>query len=219
MQDKTDETKGRRGFGQWLFALTYPDSDQMPATYKASFEHYKAKLLGSLRGKVVEIGIGKGANFAYYSPEIELTGIEPNVYIHARALATSKKYGVNGTLLAGTAEAIDLPNASVDAVVTTHVLCSVTNVEAALNEIKRVLRPGGRYAFLEHVAAPIGSGKRRAQTTFKPLWRAVTAGCNPDRDLETSIRQAGFADVHIEAFETPMLMVWPNIAGYAVKGG
>jgi len=125
--------------------------------------------------------------------------------------------GIQGEIRAATAERIDLPDASADAVVSSLVLCSVSSLDGTLAEIKRVLRPGGRFVFLEHVAAPPGTGLRRAQKLIKPVWKFVGDGCNPDRDIETAIRRTGFASVDVKAFRIPEFIASPHIAGTAVK--
>jgi ubiquinone/menaquinone biosynthesis C-methylase UbiE len=180
-------------------------------------DQYKRELLGEISGDVVEIGPGSGDNFPYFPEGIRWIGIEPNVYMHPPLREAMMKAGVQGKIRAGTGERIELPDASADAVVSSMVLCSVTNLDGTLAEILRVLRPGGRLVFLEHVAAPPGTGLRRAQKLIKPVWSFVADGCNPDRDIEVAIRRAGFASVEVTAFSIPEFVASPHIAGFAVK--
>lgn len=177
----------------------------------------KQDLLGGLSGTVVEIGPGAGVNLPYYADDVRWIGIEPNVYFHPRLHERLADLDRAGDVRAGTAERLALPDASADAVVSTLVLCSVDDLSAALAEIRRVLRPGGRFVFIEHVAAPPGSLLRRVQRGIKPLWGVVGDGCRPDRETGRLIERAGFADVHIERFDAamPLPVVRPHIAGTA----
>lgn len=178
---------------------------------------YKRDLLGSLEGRVIEIGPGSGVNLSYYPAGIRWTGIEPNLHMHAYIRDEAKRLGIDIDLRTGAAEWTDLPDASADSVVSTLVLCSVTDVAAALAEVRRVLRPGGRFVFVEHVAAPPGSWTRRVQRILRPLWRVAGNGCRPDQDTSALIAGAGFADVRIERFRAPLPVVGPHIAGVAVR--
>lgn len=207
--------KGRRGLRQRFFAWLYQKSDW--SEFKQLVDGYKRELLGELSGDVVEIGPGTGDNFLYFPKEIRWIGIEPNVYMHPPLHEAMTNAGIQGEIRAATAERIDLPDASADAVVSSLVLCSVSSLDGTLAEIKRVLRPGGRFVFLEHVAAPPGTGLRRAQKLIKPLWKFVGDGCNPDRDIEAAIRRAGFASVDVKVFRIPEFIASPHIAGTAVK--
>lgn len=215
MLDKTSCGERRAGLAQRLFAWMHAAGD-LPE-YDEVVNPRKRALFRALSGTVLEIGAGTGENFPFYPQDIQWIGIEPNVYMHNDLLANAREHGIRGELRAGTAETLDLPDSSVDAVVSTMVMCSVKAQDAALREILRVLKPGGRYCFLEHVGAPRGTGLRRLQTGIKPIWRVFADGCTPDCDTAASIRQAGFASVEIEAFDAPVWVASPHIAGYAVK--
>ena len=119
----------------------------------------------------------------------------------------------------GTAENMHVESDSADFVVSTLVLCSVNDAAAALREILRVLKPGGRFVFVEHVAAPKGSRLRRWQRRLKGLWRRIGDGCEPDRETWKVIEAAGFAEVECEHFDSPGIpLVRPHIAGTATRG-
>jgi ubiquinone/menaquinone biosynthesis C-methylase UbiE len=170
-----------------------------------------------LSGTVVEIGPGVGANFTYYPSGIHWIGIEPNVYMHDHLLKAAEKREITGELRTGIVEHLELPDSSADAVVSTLVLCSVGNQDAAIKEILRVLKPGGKFLFVEHVAAKQGSALRMVQRIIKPAWKVVADGCHPDRDTASAVERAGFSSVEIKTFRAPLMIASPHIAGKAIK--
>ncbi len=184
----------------------------------ADYRWHKRALFADLSGTVVEIGPGTGVNLAYLPQGIALTAIEPSPdmrrYLEARAV----ELGRSLTLLDGTAERIPLSDGSVDAVVGTLVLCSVADPAATLAEIRRVLRPGGRFLFIEHVAAPRGSWLRRAQWLARPLYACCLDGCHTDRETCRTIAGAGFARVQLAHFRTHPGVTTPHIVGVAMAG-
>lgn len=182
-------------------------------------EPWRRKLLGGLTGTVLEIGPGTGLNLAYLADGVYWLGLEPNPYFHPHLKRALELKGLPGEILLGQAEAIPLPQESVDAVVATLVLCSVEDPRQALAEVLRVLKPGGRFVFLEHVAAPRGSWLRRAQDLLSPPWAFLGDGCHPNRETLAFIQEAGFARVEAEAFTLPIPLVAPHVAGVAWKAG
>ena len=177
----------------------------------------KRSLFGGLSGEVVEIGPGSGVNLAYLPREVRWTGVEPNPFFHPYVQKEAARLDRPVQLKSGLAEDLGLKDASVDAVVGTLVLCSVDRVEAVLEEVLRVLKPGGRFYFLEHVAAPEGSWLGWLQRAVRPVWCRVLDGCRPDRDTLSRIAQAGFAQLQWEAFQAPLPVVSPHICGFAEK--
>jgi ubiquinone/menaquinone biosynthesis C-methylase UbiE len=184
----------------------------------ADYRWHKRALFADLGGTVVEIGPGTGANLAYLPREIALTAIEPSPdmrrYLEARAVELGRLL----TLLDGTAERLPLPDASVDAVVGTLVLCSVADPATTLAEVRRVLKPGGRFLFIEHVAAPRGSWLRRVQWLARPLYACCLDGCHTDRETWRTIADAGFARVQLAHFRTHPGVTAPHIVGVATAG-
>ena len=187
--------------------------------YDQRVEARKRMLLGALRGTVVEIGPGAGANLRFYAPDVRWVGIEPNPWAHAYLTREAARVGLrDATVREGTAESLPFGDASVDAVVSTLVLCTVPDVPGALAEARRVLRPGGRFVFVEHVVAPEGTRTRAAQRLVRPVWPLLADGCHPDRDTERAIRAAGFAHVELERFRAPVPVIAPHVAGVATVG-
>lgn len=203
------------GWYQRLFAAAMARGGRGHETLVAA---RKAALLAGLTGDVLEIGPGSGPNLAYYAPTIRWVGVEPNPYMHPYLRRSAARQGLAVELRQGTAEALPVPDQSMDAVVSTLVLCSVHDQAQALAEVRRVLRPGGRFLFLEHVAAPTGSRLRRLQNLVRPLWQTLGDGCHPNRETWAAIQEAGFAQVQIEHFDLPIPLIPGHIAGYAVAG-
>lgn len=204
----------RSGLGARWFAWLLSNGDRFD---RALYADRKRDLLGSLTGTVVEIGPGDGVNLNYYAEGVRWIGVEPNVHFHRRLEERAAKLALDAEIVAGVAERLAVPDAHADAVVSTLVLCSVASVEAALAEVRRVLRPGGTFVFIEHVAAPEGSGLRRIQRFVRPAWGLIADGCRPDRETGHLIEQAGFAEVQIERFDAdlPLPIVHPHIVGRA----
>lgn len=205
----------RAGWAKRLFAWMLAHS---MGRYEQAVGQRKQSLLGTLRGRVLEIGPGVGVNLHSYAPSVEWIGLEPNPWMDAYMEAEAARLGRAIEIRRGRVEQIDLPEGSVDAVVSTLVLCSVDDQARALAEIRRVLRPGGVFVFLEHVAAPRGTRLRRIQRCLRPGWRRIADGCCPDRETWNAIEQAGFSRVEIEHFRGPVPVIRPHIAGRAVKG-
>lgn len=207
-----DGPGGRAGWHRRLFAWLL---DRGHEGYERTVEPHKAALFGGLTGRVVEIGPGPGNNLRYFRPGVEWIGVEPNLHMRPYAERRAAALGRTIEWRVGSAEQLPFPDRSVDAVVASLVLCSVDDVPRALAEIRRVLRPGGRFAFLEHVAAPPGTRTARWQHRVAPLWRVVGDGCRPDRDTEAAIVAAGFTIESITRFRVAAPVVGPHVAGIA----
>lgn len=216
--DRTTEARGGAR-PAWLRRLFAWATARGEATAARLYGDRKRALFADLAGAVLEIGPGAGANLPYFPRGIRWIGVEPNPFMHRHLREQAARLGLGVELRAGTAEQLPVPDASVDAVVGTLVLCSVADPEAALGEIRRVLRPGGRFIFIEHVAAPRGSRLRRVQQAIRPAWRFAADGCHPDRETRAAIEDAGFAAVRLEHFRAPVVVVGPHIAGVATVPG
>ena len=186
--------------------------------YGDEIDRRKKELLGALHGTVVEIGPGAGANLGFYPDHVSLVLVEPNPYMRPYFEEMARQHDVSFEICGGTAEDLDLSDASADFVVSTLVLCSVDDPEAALQEVLRVLKPGGRFIFVEHVAAPHGTTTRKWQGRLRGFWRRICDGCTLDRETWIVIEEAGFATCEIEHFEAEDApLVKPHIAGIGMK--
>lgn len=177
----------------------------------------KQTLFADLSGAVVEIGPGTGANFRYYRPGTRVIAIEPNPHMYAALTASAARHGIALDLRAEGAERTGLPDGCADAVVSTLVLCTVPDLAAALAEIRRILRPGGRLAFVEHVAERGAYGV--LQRVVARPWRWFFEGCDVRRDTERALREAGFAGVELDRYHLSSVFgpINPQIAGVAVR--
>ncbi|HBE21042.1 MAG TPA: class I SAM-dependent methyltransferase [Cyanobacteria bacterium UBA11149] len=185
-------------------------------TIYGTMAELKQSLLGSLQGKVLEIGPGAGANFSYYPKDIDWIGIEPNPFMHQYLEQEANLQGLKQiTLYRGSSEQLPMPAHSIDSVVSTHVLCSVNNIEQTLQEIKRILKPGGSFIFLEHVAADCCTWNRRIQDTIEPVWKVMFDNCHPNRTTWIALENAGFQSVDYQEFTISFPIVSPHIAGVA----
>lgn len=205
---------GRAGVGKrvhaWLLA-------HCTASYERKVAVQKRALFSGLSGEILEIGPGAGPNLGYYPHHCRWIGVEPNPFMHRYLHQAAARAGLQIEIRLFPAENLPAANASVDAVVSTLVLCSVVDPEAVLKEILRVLKPGGRFVFLEHVAAAQGTPLRKVQRFIRPLWRRLADGCYPDRETAATIERAGFSSVQYQSFRLPLGPVSTQIAGYAIK--
>ena len=182
--------------------------------------HHKPRVMDGLGRRVVEIGPGVGANLRYYPTGTELVAVEPNRRMHPHLRRHARAADVDVRLVEAGAEHMDaVPDASVDDVVSTLVLCTVRDPARAMEQIARVLRPGGRFRFVEHVAAPPGSITRRLQDALKRPWSWMFEGCRVDRSTGQLLDQAPFRSVDYERFtlRSPFIPANHGIAGVAVR--
>jgi SAM-dependent methyltransferase len=178
---------------------------------------HKRRLFADLPDTVVELGSGVGANLRYLAPGSTLIAVEPNPAMHGRLRRAAERSGVQLQVQDAPAEDTRLPDASAEVVLSSLVLCSVGDPVRALAEVRRVLQPGGRFMFVEHVAAPAGSRLRRLQRAVRRPWAWCFEGCSCERDLGGALRSAGFASVEVEDYRlrSPFLPFNPQIAGVA----
>ncbi|CAN7129442.1 unnamed protein product [Brassica rapa subsp. narinosa] len=197
-------------------------------SYEAEIAGYKRKLFDNLTAKaerVLEIGVGTGPNLKYYASNenVFVFGMDPNQKMEKYACEAAREAGLkpeNFRFMQGVGEAIPLDDNSVDAVISTLVLCSVPDVKQTLQEIKRVLKPGGIFLFIEHVAAEDGTFFRHVQNVLDPLQQVVADGCHLTRNTGLYIAGAGFsggAEINTAAMYSFPWIIRPHVYGVAYK--
>ena len=153
---------------------------------------YRSRVVSSATGRVLEVGIGSGLNLPFYGNTVaEIIGLEVSPKLLDMANAAARKSQIPLRLIEGTAEAIPIEEKSVDAVVTTWTMCSIPEIQSALHEMRRVLRPDGHLLFVEHGRAP-EPGVRWWQDHLTPAWKHLSGGCHLNRAIEELIESAGF---------------------------
>jgi ubiquinone/menaquinone biosynthesis C-methylase UbiE len=186
---------------------------------------WRGELLGPLDGEVLEIGAGTGLNVDHYSPAVtRLVLTEPDrhmrIQLEERAHEVQAAGEGPGEVEVVDASASDLPypDESFDVVVSTLVLCSVPDQPAVLAEVERVLRPGGRFVLIEHVAATDRPERLRWQRRVTPIWKRVAGNCHMDRTtgLAVAERFDGSALVQ-ESMRKASPLVRASVRGVATK--
>ena len=160
----------------------------------AEFEKIRPLVIEKATGTVLEIGAGAGHNFPLYKNIAKLYALEPSKELLVIAKEREVLFPVE--FINTEAEHIDLPNCSVDTVVSTWTLCSVNSPKDVLKEIKRVLKPGGKFLFVDHGASP-RLIIRIFQNMFTPVTKRFTGNCHLNRDIEKLVREAGFVVQHL----------------------
>jgi len=153
----------------------------------------RAKVVPRASGDILELGCGGGTNLQFYdwSQVRSLSGVDPSPELLGRAQDALLRSGRSANFANGIAEALPFENNSFDSVVTTFTLCSVQDPTAALSEVRRVLRPGGRLIFLEHGKAP-DPAAAIWQNRIEPVWKHIAGGCHLTRPVTGAISNAGF---------------------------
>jgi SAM-dependent methyltransferase len=187
-----------------------------PIEDRSGVGEHRRDLLAGLRGRVLELGAGTGLSFPHYPPAVEhLLAVEPEPTMRANAAKAAREVALEIELVDGTADALPAPDASVDAVVVSQVLCSVPDQAHALAELRRVLRPGGELRFYEHVLSPSEAGRRLQRALDATVWTRAMGGCHLARDTEAAITAAGFAIRDVRRFRIGPTPAAPHILGAA----
>lgn len=174
----------------------------------------RRRALSELSGTVVEVGFGSGANVPYYPSAVKrVFAVEPALVARKLAGKRLAASSVPVQLVGLDGAAIPLDDASVDNALSTWTLCTIPDVDVALQEVRRVLRPGGHFVFLEHGLSDDPSVARR-QHRYNKLQQRVAGGCHLDRDLAQLVAQAGLTIEHIETF----VIMGPKIMSFMYSG-
>lgn len=183
-----------------IFALTY---DRMIAkAERAGLAAHRAAVLAGVTGRVLEIGGGTGANLVHYGPGVAcLTLTEPDPAMLKRLRRRAEELAPTATVLRATAEDLPFDDAVFDVVVSTLTLCSVGDQRRAVGELRRVLRPGGRLLFVEHLRS---EDERVARMQDRMNWlNRLTVCCDCNRPTLDTLRAAGFAISEVVRTELP----------------
>lgn len=153
-----------------------------------TFAGYRRRVIPAAHGRVLEIGIGSGLNLPFYREQAnQVIGLDPSAKLLSMAREAVNGMRGSAELVEGSAEAIPLDDGSIDTVVTTWTLCSIPNVERALGEIRRVLKPHGALLFVEHGRSP-DLGVQRWQDRLTPLWKRHWRWLSPESGDWTAYR-------------------------------
>lgn len=181
-----------------------------PITYQ------RKKVVPLAEGKILEVGIGSGLNLPFYNKSkiIEIWGIDPSEELNAMAKRVATEENINVKFITSSAEDIPFPNNYFDTVLITYTMCTIPSVLKANEEMRRVLKSGGKMIFCEHGVSPDESIKKW-QKRLNSIWGKIAGGCNINRDIPMLIKSSGFKIVMMDEMYLPKT---PKIAGYKYWG-
>ncbi len=176
---------------------------------------HRQRIIPTATGRVLEIGIGSGLNLPFYAAGVaEVVGLEPSERLIAMARKSANDAPFEVRLETGSAEALPFEDGRFDTLVSTWTLCSIPDAPVALAEMRRVLKPGGQFIFIEHGASP-DRGVAAWQGRVDPFWTRFAGGCHINRHIDDLIAGAGFA---IDRMETGYLVKGPRILTFHYEG-
>lgn len=177
---------------------------------------WRDDVLPTLTGSVLDLGAGDGPSADHLAADVHWIALEPHPTDELRARVAERE---GATLRTERAECLPLDDASVDAVIASAVLCSTRDQAATLAEIRRVLRPGGRLVFFEHVGVTNARWTRFVLRLYRPLSIRFDAGCDPCQDTESALRRAEFTSLTVDHADIPDALgtVVPLIWGEAIR--
>jgi ubiquinone/menaquinone biosynthesis C-methylase UbiE len=156
-------------------------------------DQHRTELLADLAGRVIEVGAGNGRNFAHYPGSVtEVLAVEPEARLRESALRAAEEASLPIKVVAGVADRLPTEDASIDAGVASLVLCTVPDQDAALAELRRVIRPGGELRFYEHVVSRRPGAARVERALDATIYPHLSGGCHLARDTLAAVERAGF---------------------------
>ena len=178
--------------------------------------YQRDKIVPLAKGVVLDIGIGSGLNIPFYNKSnIDcLYGLDPSEELLKIAKSVAKKNELKVEFLECGAEAIPLPDQSIDTVLVTYTMCTIPDIKLSNSEIMRVLKPEGRLLFCEHGLAP-DKNIAKWQNRINPIWSKMAGGCNLNRDIPKLITSSGFKISNMKEMYLPST---PKFAGYNYWG-
>jgi ubiquinone/menaquinone biosynthesis C-methylase UbiE len=178
-------------------------------------ERLRREALAGAKGGILEIGFGTGLNLEHYPEHVRhLTAIDPGEGMAHIAHRRIEQSQIDVDLRVQTAEELPFNDGQFDCVVSTWTLCSIQDARRTVAEISRVLKPGGRFLYLEHGLSE-EPAVQRWQHRLTPLQKRIAGGCRLDVDIEVLVRSGAFGEVNVERF---LLERTPRIAGSMYRG-
>lgn len=201
-----------------VFAAVYAGFAGMAE--RVALARLRSAVLAEARGTLLVVGAGQGHDLVHLPPAVtSVVAVEPDPAMRRRARGRAQAAPMPVRLVAGTAERLPVADRAVDTVVCTLVLCGVDDLGAALAEIRRVLRPGGRLLLLEHVRGPDGSQSAAVQDALDPVWTRLAGGCHLNRRTGAALDAAGFDTHRLTATAVRGVPLFPMLTGAARPPG
>ena len=180
----------------------------------SDLSEYRQQLLADVSGDILEIGFGTGLNLPYYPDKVnKITTIDPNPGMRKKARSRIEASGITVDYKVLNGESIPMADASFDSVVCTWTLCSIREVDKAIAEVYRLLKPNGKFFFIEHGLSR-DDNIRVWQNRLTPIQKIIADGCHLNREINAIVKRQ-FVNVTVEQFYAPKL---PKIMGYMYKG-
>ncbi len=203
------------GLRKRLFAALY---DRLGGEEEEWETGCRQETAGAATGEVLEIGGGTGANLDFFAPDVRLTVAEPNPHMARRLEEKATSLDRDVAVVAQVAENLPFPDETFDSVVSTLVLCSISDLGGSLAEVFRVLKQDGAFYFYEHVAASTGRSRTLQGLLNRPN-RLIAGGCNLNRDVAHALRTSDFSSVDVREFLAPSGpgIFKPRVVGVARK--